>query len=89
MTITCPVIDLTPGSRVVPSGPADTHPTVLHNREAVLVATGVRIVPCHARILRKQYICVQCNVATELAVMKQILGNQNDTDIPMMAALRK
>jgi hypothetical protein len=49
------MIDLTPGSREVPSWHADTHPNVLYYRETVVVAPDVRIVQFHARFTYKQY----------------------------------
>ena len=51
----CHLIDLTPGSREVPSWQADTHPTFLYYREAAVVAAYVRIVPCHVRFSKQQF----------------------------------
>jgi hypothetical protein len=83
------VIDLTPGSREVLLYHADAVSTVLYYREAVVVAQYVRMIPITHVFQNNIILRVQWDIATVLALMKQILGNQNDTDIPMMAAFRK
>jgi hypothetical protein len=73
----------------VPSWHVDTRPTVLFYREAVLVVPDVGIVTYHARFSKQQYTLRSVRCRDRTCPMKQILGNQNDTDIPMMADIRK
>jgi len=56
--------------------------------QAVLVALDVRIDSYHARFQNNNILCLQRDTATVLALMKQVLVNQNDTDIPVMSAFR-
>ena len=42
------------------------------------------------QVFQYHYILsVQRNIATVPPLMKEVLGNQNDTDTPVMAAIRK
>ena len=82
------VIDLILGRREVPPWHLDTHPKVLYYRE-VLVVPDVRIVPCHVRFSKQQYTLRSVRCRGRTCPDEQILGNQNNADIPMMAVFRE
>ena len=62
---------------------------VLYYRKAVLVAPDVIIVPYHVRFSKQQYTLRSVRCRDRTCPDEKILCNQNDADIPMMAALRK
>jgi len=83
------VIDVTPGSRKVPPWHADTHPKVLYYVRQYLSCQMWELFPVTYVLQNNNILYFHWDVAIELAVIKHILGNQNDTDIPKMAAIRK
>ena len=83
----CPGIDLTADNREVLLQHSDTPGTVRHSLRDIPVSPDGRII---THVFQNHNIhCFQGDIATVPALMKEVLGNQNDPDIPVMAAFRK
>jgi hypothetical protein len=76
-------------TREVELSDPDTPCTKSHYLRDISVAPDGGIDSSHARFQYQCILCVQGDIATEPPLMKEVLGNQKNTDIPVMATFRK